>query len=88
MSPYIKKENREKFKKIVGEFLENAKIVGPGELNFLLTMLCQTYLANNEEKYQTYNDIIGVLECIKQEYYRKQIVPYENLKEVENGEVY
>ena len=40
------------------------------------------------EKYQIYNDIIGALECCKQEFYRRKIEEYENLKVKENGDVF
>jgi hypothetical protein len=34
------------------------------------------------------NNIIGVLECAKQEFYRKVCSPYEDQKSKDNGNVY
>jgi len=31
---------------------------------------------------------MGVLECIKQEFYRRAVAPYEDKKKEENGDVY
>jgi len=38
--------------------------------------------------YSVYNRLIGVLECVKQEYYRRKIASYEDEKIIENGDVY
>lgn len=60
----------------------------PGELNYQITYLVETYLRNRGESYSTYNDLIGVLECAKMELYRRMVVPYEDTKIEENGDVY
>jgi len=39
-------------------------------------------------KYDDYNTLIGVLENIKLELYRRKIIPYEDIKIKENGDVY
>lgn len=60
----------------------------PGDLNYLFTKLAIVYLFVRGESYQTYNDIIGALECCKQELYRRKITSYENEKMSLNGDVY
>lgn len=79
MSPYIKKDRRS----LPFGYCENC-----GELNYWITKLVVYYLEQKGECYQTYNDIIGALECAKQELYRRKIIPYENEKIEENGDVY
>lgn len=59
----------------------------PGELNYLLTKLCIGYL-KGEHTYTKFNDVIGALESAKQEFYRRMVVPYEEHKKNQNGEVY
>ena len=82
--PYIKQEDKERFK-----ILEEIYPDTPGELNYCLTKLCLNYLSNRKEtNYGILNAIIGVLECCKQEFYRRKISEYENLKITENGDVY
>lgn len=56
-----------------------------GMLNYVITkLLLQSYPSTS---YKVYNEIIGVLECCKLEFYRKQVAEYENQKEFENGSV-
>ena len=59
----------------------------PGELNFLFYTSIKRYLDHSGESYQSYNDVIGALECCKQEVYRRMISPYEDIKIKENGDV-
>lgn len=86
MSPYIKIDDREHFKDVIEEVVATGIDI-PGELNYLITCICQIYQNNVGQSYSTHNEIIGVLECVKQEWYRKQTSPYEDKKESENGKV-
>ena len=60
----------------------------PGELNFVLTQLCIDYASSKGINYTVYNEIVGALECAKNEFYRRVIAPYEDGKKKENGDVY
>lgn len=61
----------------------------PGELNYQITQLCRMYLTwHSPIAYQDLNDVIGALECAKQELYRRIAVPYEDKKISQNGDVY
>ena len=60
----------------------------PGQLNWYLTQAIQYYLVRREESYADYNEVIGVLECMKMEIYRRMVAPYEDKKCKENGDVY
>ena len=83
--PYIKKENRKKFDKALKALpnLENA-----GDLNYLVTNICQQYISDHTLNYNTLNEIVGALECCKIEFYRRAIAPYEGVKIAENSDVY
>jgi len=59
-----------------------------GELNFEITKLILRYVRDPKVSYQRINDVIGVLECAKLEFYRRLASPYEDDKIVENGDVY
>ena len=59
-----------------------------GELNFIITTVISRWMENKGLSYGTINSAIGVLECAKQELYRRVAVPYENLKRKEAGDVY
>ena len=59
-----------------------------GNLNYALTRLLMMVYGNKEgTRYSHINDAMGVLECIKQEFYRKVASPYEDQKEFDNGAV-
>jgi hypothetical protein len=57
-----------------------------GDINYLFTAIIDRQLTN--ANYARYNEIIGALESCKLELYRRMIVPYENKKIKENGDVY
>jgi hypothetical protein len=84
--PYIPYEEKELFNKEIENLAKN--IDTEGQLNFALTRLCFLYAKRRTENYALLNSIIGVLECAKQEYYRKIVSKYEDRKEELNGPVY
>lgn len=57
-------------------------------MNYAITKLILAYLIVNGRSYRTYNDVLGVLDAVKQELYRKEIVEYEEKKEKLNGPIY
>lgn len=59
-----------------------------GELNYKFAVAIVDYLRIKGKSYQTFNDIIGALECQKQELYRRKIAPYEDRACEKNGDVY
>ena len=58
----------------------------PGTLNYMITKVVHWWLGENPN-YERYNAAIGVLECAKQELYRRKVSPYEDEKINENGDV-
>lgn len=59
-----------------------------GNLNYTITrLLMMVYGDATYTRYSHINDALGVLECVKQEFYRKVAAPYEDQKEFENGPV-
>jgi len=86
--PYIKQEQRKKWEKIISEIKEIIKKLPveelDGELNYLISnILKESY----PPKYFNYNRAIGLLECIKSEFYRRKVGPYEDIKIKENGDI-
>lgn len=60
------------------------------ELNYAITRLISAYAARfgNTYTYTTLNDVLGALEGAKLEFVRRVVVPYEEQKRKENGDVY
>lgn len=85
--PYIKQGKREEINPDIDNLSKHINHVG--DLNYTITKLCRAYLKHaTTSNYQGYNDIIGVLECAKLEFYRRAVSIYEDEKIKENGDVY
>lgn len=86
--PYIKKEDRDYYISTLAwlsNYLEDHNHQ-PGHYNFVFYQLL-TWWFRSQPRYNTANAIAGVLECVKQEFYRKQVAPYEEEKIKENGDI-
>lgn len=84
--PYISKELRAKIGNV--NLIDPKRISSPGELNYAITKVIDTYLNTKGLSYSAINDILGALEGAKLEFYRRVAVPYENTKIATNGDVY
>jgi len=89
--PYIAKEKRafwfDGLDIIMDKLADNAP-VSAGVINYLITELILFYIKTIGEDYEAYNTAIGILECVKQELYRRAVAPYEDKKIQENGDIY
>jgi hypothetical protein len=80
--PYIKEEDRAKL-------CDPEEVpMTPGELNYVLTDEAVRYVYNKGLSYQTLSEVVSTFECAKLEFYRRVVVPYEDKKIKENGDVY
>ena len=81
-------ENRSKYKNVLENLVKILKTLPPeeidGELNYVVTKILKEVYPL---RYFHINKAIGVLECIKLEYYRRVAAPYENSKIKESGDV-
>ena len=63
-----------------------------GELNFKITSIILEYLyelnPSEPSGYSDYNEVLGVLDCVGRELYRKVVAKHEDQKCTENGEVF
>lgn len=84
--PYIRQSNRDNIDKLAHDLLQSNLTFG--ELNYTITILLKKYLETSGTNYLNINGIIGVLECAKQELYRKVATPYEELKIQQNGDIF
>ncbi len=93
--PYIKLEDREfidsKIKDLVHDISYSNWRDGEevGCLNYVITkLLLGVYqLKYDDPRYKHINSIIGILECCKQEMYRRVATPYEDLAKRTNSDV-
>jgi len=87
--PYIKREERKKYERVLSDLVylleEIPEENRDGHINYILTVLLKRLY--RPPSYRRYNKAIGVLECVKLEFYRRIVSPYEDDKIKENGDV-
>jgi hypothetical protein len=77
--PYIRKARR--------DAVHEGGAITYGELNYELTTRILEFLSSHPT-YEEFQAVIGLLECMKQEFYRRMVAPYEDKKKEENGDVF
>jgi hypothetical protein len=85
--PYIESVDREQYEPFIRALSDHLHAGKPGDLNYVITRLILWWLADRGVSYERLNAVMGVLESVKQEFYRRQVVPYEERKIKENGDV-
>ena len=85
--PYISRPRREAFAELLAKIKET-RIDSAGELNYIVTKLMLEYLKQHGEQYRMQNEVIGAIECAKMEFIRRKLVPLEQDKQAENGDVF
>lgn len=96
--PYIKNEKRNEVDNQLSNLIDSVAesssgdiLALPGILNYCITSLIkETYrIVSGKVKlsYSDHNSAVGMLECAKQEFYRRNTAPYEDEKILENGDV-
>ena len=80
--PYIQGANR-RYELRTGALPETV-----GELDYVLTIHVLRYLSHQMISFTTLNGIVGTLDNVKDEFRRRILHPYEDLKRAENGDVY
>lgn len=68
--------------------LITTKKLEAGDINYLITRILLTYLEKNGYRYKDINEVMGILECVKQEFYRRVVAPYEEQRKKERGDVF
>ena len=59
-----------------------------GGLAYAITALIQDYLAHAPARFKDYAEILGVLEAVKLEIYRRRVAPHEDAACAANGDVF
>jgi hypothetical protein len=89
--PYIKTEERKQFDLAIEELVDALTDHGfsklkPGDLNYVVSKIIWGEFDKNPS-YTFGNELIGALECIKQEFYRRRLAILEDKKILENGDI-
>lgn len=86
--PYVKNEVRDKLDNAINNLISRlrAEEWNPGAVNYAISRILWHWFAN-QRRYATINAIVGVLECIKLEFYRRCAVGYEEGKRSVYGDL-
>lgn len=86
--PYIRQESRDRVDPQIDSLIKvlREEDYHVGVLNYSISRLVNSAL-NDGPSYQRINDLVGVLDCVKAEFYRRRAVPYEEDKIKENGDL-
>ena len=83
--PYIKAVDRPAIAQKAQELSD--VINTDGELNYAITVLIHRYVKRHNLCYGTLNLVMGVLDCVAKEFYRRVVAPYEDKKIKENTDI-
>ena len=83
--PYIKKQNRERFKVPIAELIE--LIQEKGELNYVICEIVSGLLLKYSIGYERISEWIDAVDGAENELRRRILDPYEELKIMENGDL-
>jgi hypothetical protein len=82
--PYIEQERRAHLDPYIEALGKVAELGGPGMYNYVITRLLSLRYGGS---YTAYNEAMGILSCVTQEWYRRAVVPYEEEKRSLNGDL-
>ncbi len=83
--PYIKQEDRPEIRAAAEELASLCR--SPGELNYGITVVLHDMLRELGKDYDMCASLVATLECVKSEFYRRVMAPYEDMKAAENGDI-
>ena len=90
--PYIEQRYRDLINPEIDALIEGLKrfdqgsTVPDGAINYVFTKILLSFF--RPTSYFNIQRVIGLLECIKSEYIRREASLYEDSKNIANGEVY
>jgi hypothetical protein len=93
--PYIKKEERPRYDELIEQITtalveklpaENGKGFSEGDLNYVISSIVWN-LFDKKPSYSVGNKLVGVIDCVKQEFYRRKLAPYEDGAIERNGDI-
>jgi hypothetical protein len=89
--PYIIQSDRKQYNSAIKNLLDAISNYGfstvkPGDLNYIISKMVWE-IFDKSPSYTKGNELVGVLECVKQEFYRRKLAILEDIKIKENGDI-
>ena len=92
--PYITKEHKEHIDQELDRLIFRLESIdaGEGDIAYTLTRIVDYFygvtIGNRPSNFSIMSAGIGVLDCVKEEFRRRRLNPYEDAKIKENGDVF
>lgn len=86
--PYIKQDDREKYKDRLAQVAVDLFRQSKGDLNYCVTLLAWEWAKSHGGGYTNISNAVGALQDAAAELRRRQLDPYEDEKIAENGDAY
>ena len=87
--PYIGRKDRAQYQDLISSLAKTIpadRMQRPGHINYIVSLLVEK-VYGKEMRYADHNEVVGVLNCIALEFYRRKTSPYEDLKIKEEGDL-
>ena len=87
--PYIGRKDRKQYQEVLNtlsDAIPKDRMQRPGHMNYIVSLLIEK-VYGTELRYADHNEVIGVLNSICLEFYRRKTAPYEDVKIEEEGDL-
>lgn len=87
--PYIDRKDRKQYQDILNALAEKIpqdRMLRPGHMNYIVSLLIEK-VYGSKMRYADHNEVVGVLNCIALEFYRRKTSPYEDQKIADEGDL-
>ena len=87
--PYIGRKERQQYQATLNELakmIPQDRMARPGHINYIVSLLLEK-VYGKQMRYADHNEVVGVITCIAQEFYRRKTAPYEDIKIKEEGDL-
>ncbi len=87
--PYIPRNERKQYQEILdslASLVPQDRMQRPGHMNYIVSLLVEK-VYGKQLRYADHNEVVGFLQCIALEFYRRKTAPYEDIKVAEEGDL-
>ncbi len=87
--PYIARKDRLQYQRALDELaslVPQERAARPGHMNYVISLLIRRVYGESM-RYADHNEVVGLLNCVQQEFYRRSTVPYEDEKIAQEGDL-
>jgi hypothetical protein len=87
--PYILQKRRDSLDPTINALLDELEKInaGAGDYNYVITSLLLGFIDFHGTRYEHFNTVHGILDCVGREFYRRFTAPYEDQAMIRNGDV-